>query len=97
MITEVISPWLPDFPGDPMGATPSEVRLDLSPRLEAAAAAVRDAKEALQLKLEQRDQLIVQAVDEGMQQRVVARLAGVSQTRVIAVLAGSQPDVAESA
>jgi DNA-binding NarL/FixJ family response regulator len=69
---------------------PSEVRIDLAPRLQSAGKAAAEAKLGWQLRLEQRDELIVQAVDEGMQQRRVADLAGVAQTTVQKVLAASQ-------
>lgn len=65
---------------------------DLTPRLEAAANAVKDAELEYRLALEQRDALVVQAVDEGMQQRRVAKAAGVSQPHVIRILARSEPD-----
>jgi hypothetical protein len=68
----------------------SEVRIDLSPRLQQAGKEAGDAKLRWRLLVEQRDELIVQAVDEGMQQRHVADLAGVSQTYVVKVLAASQ-------
>lgn len=76
---------------------PGEVLPDLLPRIAAAAAAVRDARDALQLRATQRDQLIVAAVDAGVSQRAVARAAGMSQTRIIAILAGSQTDDGEAA
>jgi len=67
----------------------------MRPRLEAAAAAVLDAREAYEARLEQRDALIVQAVDQGMSQGHVATAAGIRKGRVSAILAGSQPDVDE--
>lgn len=65
---------------------------DMGPRLEAASAAVRDARDALQLRIEAFHELIVTAVDEGMSQRAVARHAGVSQPHVNRLLTNSQPD-----
>ena len=64
---------------------------DMKPRLEAAAAAVSSARDKHQAELEVRDQLVVAAVDQGMSQRVVARLAGVSVARVCAILVNSDP------
>lgn len=65
---------------------------DLTPRLEAAANAVKDAQIELELAIEARNELIVQAVDEGLTQKAVAAAAGVSQPHVVRVLAGSEPD-----
>lgn len=69
-----------------MSRPPTEVRTDLTPRLNAAAQAVRDAEQALRDARERRDELIIDAANDGMVQRQVASAAGVSQTRVIAVL-----------
>lgn len=65
---------------------------DLKPRLEASRQAVAEARELLAAELERRDGLIVSAIDEGMAQRAVAVAAGVSNTRVVAVLAVSDPE-----
>lgn len=63
-------------------------------RLRKAAAAVTDARDAYQLALAQRDELVVAAVDlEGMSQGAVAELVGVRKGRISAILAGSQPEV----
>jgi len=70
----------------------TEVLPDLTPRIKAAAAAVADAKEAYDLALEQRDQLIVDAIDGGMSQQAVATIAGVAKGRISAILASSQAD-----
>lgn len=80
-----------------MGAS-KEVRADLKTRLEAAGRAYRDAVEECELRKRQRDELIVQAVDERMTQGAIARAVGLrSQSRINAILANSQPDVAQSA
>lgn len=63
------------------------VLTDMNPRLEAAAAAVKDSEEALAAAREQRDRLVVTAIDQGMSQRAVARAAGISVARVCAILA----------
>lgn len=68
------------------------VLTDLVPRLESARDAVKDAQVELELALEHRNELIVQAVDEGLTQKTVATAAGVSQPHVIRVLAASEPD-----
>ncbi len=70
----------------------SAVLTVMHPRLEAPAAAVISAREALAVHVEQRDELVVAAVDQGMPLRAVARAARVSVARVCAILAGSQPD-----
>lgn len=71
---------------------PQTVISDLRPRLAAARLAVADAQRALATERQRRDQLIVAAIDEGMAQRAVAAAAGVSNTRVVAILADSEPD-----
>ncbi len=65
---------------------------DITPRLEQAVADVEDGRLQLELALERRDRLIVQAVDEGMRQSQVAALAKVSAPHVVKILAKSQPD-----
>lgn len=70
----------------------SPVLTDMNPRLEASAAAVSDAREALGVEMERRDALVVAAIDHGMSHRQVAKAARVSVARVVAILAGSQPD-----
>lgn len=70
----------------------SPVLTDMNPRLEASAAAVADAREALGVELERRDALVVAAIDHGMSTRATAKAAGVSVARVLAILANSQPD-----
>lgn len=70
----------------------SLVLTDMSPRLQAAAAAVSSTKDAHRAALEIRDELVVAAIDHGMSQRAVAREAGISVPRVCAILAGSQHD-----
>lgn len=64
-----------------------QVLVDYRERIPAAAAAARDAKEAYDLRVKQRDELIVAAVDEGMTQQAVAALAGVAKGRISAILA----------
>jgi hypothetical protein len=71
---------------------PQPVLTDMTKRLQACRAEVQDAREVLNAALRRRDAVIVDAIDEGMAQRAVAEHAGVSNTRVVAVLADSQPD-----
>ena len=68
------------------------VLTDMNARLSAAGRAVVGAREALDVKREHRDRLIVEAVDAGMAQRAVAAAAGVSVARVSAVLLSSFGD-----
>lgn len=72
---------------------PSEVAQDLPTRLRASAAAVKDAKKAYDLRVQQRDKLIREAIDEeGMSQIKVADLAGVVKGRISAILAKPDDD-----
>ncbi len=56
-------------------------------RLAAAAGQVDDLRAALDAAIELRDQLIVQAVEAGYTNRETARAAGLSEGRVVAILA----------
>jgi predicted XRE-type DNA-binding protein len=70
----------------------SEVRI----RLQKAAEVARDHGEAYRAALEQRDKIVVEAVDvHGMSQLAIAEAIGVKKGRISAILAGSQPDVDE--
>lgn len=55
-------------------------------RLAAAADHVEETHRAYQLAVEHRNRLIIDAVDSGMPQRLVARAARVSQPHVVRVL-----------
>jgi hypothetical protein len=68
------------------------VLADREARLKAAARHVADCKKAYDLALEQRDELVVEAVDEGMSQLAVARCIGVAKGRISVILAASQGD-----
>lgn len=70
----------------------TEVLPDLTPRMKAAQESVRDAKDAYDLALQQRDELVVDAIDRGMSQKAVAGILGVAKGRVSAILASSQAD-----
>jgi predicted XRE-type DNA-binding protein len=72
------------------------VATEFPARLAKAAVAARDAEEAWRLAIEQRDELIVEAIDvHGMPQTAVAELVGVRKGRIHAILVGSQPDAGE--
>lgn len=68
----------------------SEVVPDLLPRIAGAAYAAHDAEDGWRLRIRHRDQLICQAVDAGVSQREVARSAGLSKGRVVAIMVASQ-------
>jgi hypothetical protein len=75
----------------------TEVRVDLLPRLQAVGREYADAKERTALLLRQRNELIVEAVDEGMHQRAIVRAVGLkAQSQVVAICASSQPDAAQA-
>jgi|1186.fasta_scaffold50114_4 hypothetical protein len=62
-------------------------------RLEAAAEAVKDARDAWKLRVRQRNALVVEAVDHGMSHRAAASAAGIKSTGTLtSILADSQPD-----
>lgn len=68
---------------------------DMPARLAAAADYVESTKTAARLAVAQRNQLIVDAIDEhGMSQQLVAKHARVSQPHVIRVLAYSDEPAA---
>jgi predicted XRE-type DNA-binding protein len=72
---------------------PTEVAKDLPARLRAAVAAVKDAKKAYELRIQHRDQLVREAIDEeGMSQIAVADLIGVAKGRISAILAKPDDD-----
>ncbi|MBN9373907.1 MAG: hypothetical protein J0I40_00650 [Cellulomonas sp.] len=64
---------------------PTPVLTDMKPRLEAAARAVHDAEDNLKDARTLRNELIVAAVDHGMSQRAVAKITGLTISRVNAV------------
>lgn len=68
---------------------PREVAGGMADRLKAAAVEVADADDALTLARARRNELIVQAVDEGMTQSAVARLAGLKAPSLIPILAAA--------
>jgi predicted XRE-type DNA-binding protein len=68
--------------------SPAQVAQDMPTRLTEVGKAVRDAEGALRLRRQQRREVILEAVDrEGMTQREVARLLGIRQSRLSAILA----------
>lgn len=75
---------------------PKTVAIAMPDRLRKARDEVKDRRAAYELAIEQRNELIVEAIDvEGMTQQAVADLAGVHKSRITPILAGSQPDVGE--
>lgn len=62
-------------------------------RLKKAAATVAERKKAYQLALKQRNEIIVEAVDDGYPQTSAARNAGVKQPHITRIIAGSYDDV----
>jgi thiamine pyrophosphokinase len=75
-----------------MAGAVREVLADMAPRIEVAAQDVDDARTALQLALERRNELIVVACDQGMTQHRVATLARIKPPHVIRILAGADQD-----
>jgi len=65
---------------------PEEVLPDYLPRVSKLSRMVRDAEDAWRLLLRQRDEVIVDAVDNGISQRAVAAAAGMSRGRVVGIL-----------
>lgn len=65
---------------------PQPVLTDMNPRLQAAAVAVADTRDAHKAALELRDELVEAAVDHGMSQRAVARAARISVSLVSRIL-----------
>jgi DNA-directed RNA polymerase specialized sigma subunit len=68
------------------------VRTDLEARLTATAQEIDDNLEALRVARERRDRLVVQAIDEQiMSTKAIARVARISQSRVMGILADPPP------
>lgn len=79
-----------------MPRKPKPVAGEVRIRLQRAAEVVRDHAEAYRAALEQRDKIVVEAVDvHGMSQLAIADALGVKKGRISAILAGSQPDVGD--
>lgn len=76
-----------------MPRKPKPVASEVRVRLEKAASEVADSKDAYDLAVEQRDQLVLEAIDlHGMSHQAVAAAIGVAKGRISAILASSQPD-----
>lgn len=60
--------------------------------LERAARDVSDTREAYDAAREQRDQLILDAIDQGMPQRAVAKATALSQPRIVAIVLNLSAD-----
>ena len=70
---------------------PRAVAGDIAPRLAKARDDVAEARQQLDLALERRDKLIVQARTEHMSQKAIALHAGVSQPHIVRLLAAAEP------
>lgn len=80
-----------------MPATPHTAAADeTARRLEAAADEVESTKKAHENALERRNRLIVDAVDGGLVQKLVAQFARVSQPHVVRVLGRGFGDVLQA-
>lgn len=75
-----------------MPTKPKPVVPDLTPRLEAAAAAVRDSEGKLRHERELRRRLVWQAWQEGMSARAIARTLGGGTGLVSKILATPAPE-----
>lgn len=69
-----------------------EVLVDIRVRLEAAADDVDDCRSRLKHALALRDQLVVDAIEDGLSYGEVAKRIRVRKGAVSYILAGSQPD-----
>lgn len=75
----------------PLGHTASvgttDIAVGLSDRIRIAAARVEEMTEALGLARQQRDELIVEAADQGVPRSEIARWSGLGRPRIVAILA----------
>jgi DNA-binding NarL/FixJ family response regulator len=71
---------------------PAVIHTDLGPRLESAQAAVKSAEVLLANERELRRRLVLQAVDEGMSQREVARKLKIGTGGLSKILATPDPE-----
>lgn len=69
---------------------PSEVVPDVLPRLRKAAGEVLTLRAQLTDALVLRDRAVVEAVDNGITQKTVADVAGLTRTRVNAILGNAE-------
>jgi hypothetical protein len=65
---------------------------DYRPRLEAAADEVESTRAALAAALKRRNRIIIDAVDHGLTQKLVAGWAKIKQPHVIRILARGDDD-----
>jgi predicted trehalose synthase len=80
----------------PRGHGPRPVAEAVKVRLEKAQGRVKDAEESWRAALEQRDAIVVEAIDHhGASQLGVAQILGIAKGRVSAILAGSQPEAGD--
>jgi ribosome-binding protein aMBF1 (putative translation factor) len=72
---------------------PKPVSAEVAERLAKAAREARDAEDAWKLAVQQRDAIVVEAVDvHGMSQNAIANAIGVVPGRIHGILVNSQPD-----
>jgi hypothetical protein len=75
---------------------PKPVSAEVRKRLEKAQSEVADAETKYRLAVEQRDEIVVEAIDmHGAGHAAVADAIGVAKGRISAILANSQPGVGE--
>lgn len=65
---------------------PEPVLTDMNPRLEKASREVEDSRDIYAAARQRRNRLIIAAVDNGMAQRAVARVCGLTPARISAIL-----------
>jgi hypothetical protein len=76
---------------------PKPVSQEVRTRLVKAAQEARDAEEVWRLKIEQRDEIVVEAIDEhGAGYAAVAQAIGVAKGRISSILSNSQPGSGEA-
>ncbi|MEV4557798.1 hypothetical protein AB0K51_12450 [Kitasatospora sp. NPDC049285] len=71
---------------------PAAIATGYPERLAASADYVRDCRERYQAALAARNDLIVNAVDDGLSGYTVARAVGLRQPQIIRICSESQPD-----
>ena len=77
------------------GAVP--ITTGYADRLSGAATAVSEAKERWKMAIQQRNEIIAEAVDHGFPQNAAAKHAHVSQPHVVRVMASTYDDIADLA
>lgn len=76
-----------------MPRQPKPVASEVAVRLKKAQDSVEETEEAWRLSLEQRDAIVLEAVDvHGVSQQAIAKVLGVTKGRIHGILANSQRD-----